>query len=410
MTVGGCRPCAQIEDRWQTALREELRDVGAAGRVDSGVTDHLRLVLSQDAFRYATAPLAEVEVFRAVARQIAVPGPTGGRVVLDGELLLRLGDVTLAAPDADGRAVVLELQSVVSMELDTGRDRATYTTTTGTVLLRAPLRFTADGRTAVLQIDLQDAVVASLGFDSAELPSGFDGFGEPAAALVSALVAEALDGAAPTLTALRIPALALGWSELPVAPSALTIAPDGSTVSLGVVTTLRPTGRLPTAAPPTDIAGFVYQVHPDLWRAALVHLHAVGRMPRRFDEGGEPTLEGAHAVAISRAAWTDDQAALSVRAYCLVGDCRVRSHRSAGPIALASESVEVGLPPGADEVAAYVPPVFAAARETARALLNPAPLPLEASRTLSLPIDAVRVDGVNGATLSGSVQLDDVAF
>ncbi len=415
--LAGCRPCASVADGWEAALRDELAVVGAGTQVDTGVGDHARLTLSSEAFRYAAAPLSEVEVFRPTNEQVAFAFG-GRRAVLDGELLLRLTAVSLVPGDPEDpveRVVLLELQSVVVVVLDAYDRRATYTTTGSGVAIRAPLVFVDDEGAPTLSIDLENAVIDSVEFDAAGLPEGFASMPDVIASdLARTLVENALEAAPDRLSVFRFAPIQLGWAELTLAPSSLNVAADAGSVSLGVVTNLRPEGVLPDLRPrdATDFGDqplFEYVVNPGLWRASLLHLHVIGRLPRRFNATGDADIDGAYGVVVREASLLTESVHLQLTGFCTSGNCSIKDYASSGPLMVTGDGVAVGLVPAggsSGSVAPFVPATLAAGRDTARALLNPAPLGLQAARQLALEISSLETSPT-AVRLRGSVVLQE---
>ena len=401
LSLPGCRPCDRIEDAFNERLRDELAVVGAGISVDTGVTDHLRLTLSGPAFEYAAAPLGEVEVFRPAARQTSIRVPGAGTVLVEGELVARLLGVRAVAAD-DGRAIEMTLDSVVSFGIDALDRRSSFVATTARTTVRAPLAFLPQDGSAVLAIDMTDVIVTELGLEAVELPGELPT--DLANELTAALVDEVLADAPELLSVLRFPRLELGWSTLDVAPSSLWV--DGTTgaISLGVVTPLRPVG--PMAAETTPVsAGFSVDLHPDLWRSSMMHLQAVGRMPRRFDGDGQPAITGEVGVAVDSAIALENRIEVRTTSWCF-GEtrCRVETWVSDGRFGPLDGRVSVALAGRGDDPEAWTTAMLAAARETAAALFNPAPLQLEAGSELGLAIEGARATP-NSTRLTGSVEV-----
>ena len=396
-----CRPCDRIEDGFNERLRNELALVGAGTTVDTGVTDHLRLTLSGPAFEYAAAPLGEIEVFRPAARQTSIRLPGAGTVMVEAELVARLLGVRAVGAD-DGRAIEMTLDCVVSFGIDALDRRSTFVATTARTTVRAPLAFLPIDGAAVLAIDMSDVVVTELGLEAVELPGELPP--ELANELTAALVVEVLSEAPELLSILRLPRLDLGWSTLDVAPSSLSVDPVSGAVSLGVVTPLRPTGPLAASSDAVSV-GFALDLHPDLWRSAMTHLQAVGRMPRRFNEAGQPAITGEVGVAVDLAIALRDRMELRTTSWCF-GEtrCRVEHRVSDGRFGPTDGRVQVSFVGRGDHSDPWVTAMLAAARETAAALLNPAPLRLEAATELGLFIEGASASP-RATRLTGTVEV-----
>lgn len=399
--ASSCRPCDRVENAFNERMREELAAVGAGSVVDTGVTDHVRITFSGAAFEFAAAPLGQVEIFRTAAQQTTVPRIGGADLAVEGEIVSRL--ISLRATHAsDGRPIEITLDSVISFELDALDRRSSSVATTARTVVRAPLSFLPIDGSAVLAVDMADTVVADLGLEAAELPPELSL--ELTTGLTAALIDEVLADAPDLLSVLEIPRLDLGWSVLNVAPSSLTIDGDSGAVTLGVVTPLRPRGAMPPSSVPISV-GFAVDVHPDLWRAALTHLQAVGRMPRRFDDDGQPSITGEIGVAVDRAVASGDRMELRTTSWCF-GEtrCRVERHAADGGFGPNDGRVNVSLAGRETEPTAWETSLLTAARETASALLNPAPIRLEASSELRLVVDESTATSER-TRLTGSVEL-----
>lgn len=396
-----CRPCDRVENEFNERMRDELAMVGAGTVVDTGVADHIRFTFSGPAFEFAAAPLGRVEVFRPAARQTTVPRIGATDLTLEGDIVTRLINIR-ATSASDGRVIEITLDSVLAFELDAIDMRSSSFATTARTVVRAPLSFLPIDGGAVLAIDMSDAVVSDLGLEAAELSGELPM--DLTFELTTALLDDVLSNAPELLSVLEIPRLELGWSSLEVAPSSLVIHGESGAVTVGIVTPLRPTGAMSLAPAPIPL-GFAVDVHPDLWRSALAHLQAVGRMPRRFHEDGEPSITGEVGVAVDRASASGDRIELRTTSWCFGNSgCRVERHVADGRFGPSDGRVSVSLAGTASAPADWETAMLAAARETASALLNPAPIRLEAASELRLVVDEATATGAR-TRLTGSVEL-----
>lgn len=373
--AASCRPCAVVEEAWEERLNAEFAEVGTGETADSGVTDHLRLVLSAGALEYIVAPLAESEVFRPVATSTTFRANAASEVVVEGEMSARVIAVDVVAADELGRNVELTLDAIVSVEVDAIDRRPAYTTSAAQILVRAPLAFVAGEQGPALVVDLDGAVVADVAVDGTAMPEGYADVPTATVAGITTDMAERLVAAVDEpVRLLEWERLNLGWSELQLTASSIRVDTATGVIVLGAVTNLRPVGALAHSPPPAEY-GFAVDLHPDLWRAAMVHMQAVGRMPRRFDDTGQPDVDGRYAVAVDAARLRHDGAAASMTLFCLRGRCDASSALATGEVSAGTAGLEVRLTP-AGSTSEVVLAWTAAARDTLAALLQPPSLEL----------------------------------
>ncbi len=398
--MAACRPCARVENEYSNRLRDELALVGSGLTVDTGLTDHVRLTLTDSSFQYAAASLGEVEVFRPAARQVTVRVPGARTVVVEGELVARLMSVQAVAAE-DGRAIRMTIDSVLSYEIDGLERRSAFVTTTARSVIDAPLAFLPVDGAAVLAIDMSDARLSEMDLAGVELESEIPV--DLAETLATALTEEVIENAPELLPVLTFPRIALAWSTLEVAPSSLFVDPESGAITMGIVTPLRPRGRMAASEAPTD-DGFSLDLHPDLWESAMMHLQAVGRMPRRYDENGDPTLTGSVGVAVDWAITSRTRMELRTTSWCFgVSRCRVETHTADGRFGALNGRVTVSFAGRDQSPENWEPSLLAAARDTAAALLNPTPLRLEAGLQLNLLVEQA-LAGPGGIRLVGTVE------
>ncbi|MFT6398755.1 MAG: hypothetical protein ACJAYU_003517 [Bradymonadia bacterium] len=394
-----CRPCARVENEYSNRLRDELAMVGSGLTVDTGLTDHVRVTLTDSAFQYAAASLGEVEVFRPAARQITVRIPGSRTIVVEGELVARLISVQAVAAD-DGRVILMTVDSIVSYEIDGLERRSSFIATTARTTIRAPLAFLPVDGTALLAVDMADAQLAELGLEGVELESAIPA--DLAESLATSLMEEVIENAPEFLPVLTFPRIDLAWSTLEVAPSSLLVDSETGAITMGLVTPLRPRGRMAASAPPSE-DGFVMDLHPDLWQSAMTHLQAVGRMPRRFNEEGDPTITGTIGVGVDWAIASRNRMELKSTSWCFgVTRCRVESHVADGRFGAVNGQVTVSFAGRAETPESWEPSMLAAARDTAASLLNPTPLRLEAGSQLNLQVERASASP-SGIRLEGTV-------
>lgn len=388
-----CRPCAALEEDWERRIAREFSEVGTGATPDSGITDHLRLVLSREALSAAVAPLANVDLFETVVRS-AVHRPGGAaEVVIEGEMSARVADIALVEPDPQGRDALVTLTAVVAIELDALDRRPAMASSVATITVRAPLRFVLVERRPAIVVDLGVAAVERLDFEAGSMPPGFADVPPAVVAEVAGRMAESLlRTARGPVTALAWPAIDSPWSEIPLVPSSFAVDRVAGTLTLGVVTSLRPAGRLAPSPPPPD-GGYALDVHPDLWRAAAVQLQAVGRMPRRFDADGRSSVDGGFRAAIDRAVIDQTGVSCELTVWCFAESCQRVEVRSDGVLAAEDGEIAVALAAepnrSAAEVSAASDALFGLAAQLLESLLSPAPLALGDGAELELEVEGV---------------------
>lgn len=388
LLAAACRPCARVDDAWNQRILLELAEVGPGDTPDTGVTDHARLSLSAGALAYVVAPLSHIEVFRPVARATTYQPNAVTDIVVEGEMTARVVDLRLREPDGAGRDAVLVLDAIVAIQFDAIDRRPAYATTNATIAVSGPLAFIDGERGPTLVVDLAFGAVDEVMFSAGDAPSGFDEVPPEVVTGLAAQMSEALLATAEGRVELMTwPPIDLGWSQLDLVPSSLEVRPEDGTVRLGAVTRLRPFGRLADSPPPPD-GGFAIDLHPDLWRSALVHLQAVGRMPRRFDDAGAADVEGRWGTAVDAADLDPGGATVEVVTYCFRGRCRALSDTAAGEASLGTSGATIEFATDTLD-AAPSRAVIDAAADTLTALLRPLPLELAGGVALDLPVEAL---------------------
>jgi hypothetical protein len=347
---GACRPCAKVASQWEDRITLELSEVGAGNVPDTGVTDHIRVTLRREMLDLLGASLAESEVFRPSARAVAVEGTGGGSIVAEGEMTGRISAVSISLGEEGRVEATIRVDGVVALHFDAAERRARFVTTQSVAQLRVPLAFRSSEGTPVLALEPTRASITEVTVDG---PVSIEGFEDLPVGLIDKLVYQLVrglvSGASEEIALARwLPprsdALQVSW-----APSSLAAAPDGSWVTLGVVSELRPVGGPRVACDQAsgegcrngEVAGdagarsrasLVVNVHPDLWRAALVHAQATGRVPRRFTESGEADVEGGTAVAVDAAVLQGNDVSVAFEVYCMLGRCARSSAKLTGQV------------------------------------------------------------------------------
>ncbi len=389
----GCTRCGRFRDAYAEVLRQETASIGTGRVVDTGVSDHDRLTLSADAFGRAAGLLGEVEILRPATLQRVVDAG-GARTGVSAELGARVIGVELLG-GADGRAVGLVLETVISLRLDAPRTRTDFTTTTHRTMVGGQLRFVDVDELPTLLIDLTDAEILDLGLDLHNVPEAVAPHAEE---VLRALLAEALREADARVTVITWDRYDLGITELALAASSLTVDAERGSVALGVVTNLRPRGLGPAGELPAPDDGYRFDMHADLPRAAAVQLAALGRIPRRFDLSGEPSLSGSDALTIESLEVHPDQVRLSLSEWTIDGGrCGGRALRGAAEVAVSGGQVRVTAGPLAtadgEVVTAGRYGVFADhVAAVLSALFGPSPPALRAGMELRMHVESLTVD------------------
>jgi hypothetical protein len=128
-------------------------------------------------------------------------------------------------------------------------------------------------------------------------------------------------------------------------------------------------------------------------------------MPRRFDQDGQPAITGEVGIAVDLAIALRDRMELRTTSWCFgESRCRVETRVSDGRFAPIGGRIAVSFAGRDDDPEPWDNAMLAAARETAAALLNPAPIRLEAASELELLIETARATP-SGTRLTGSVEV-----
>ena len=363
LVLSACNRCAVILDRFEVAERAELGRVGSGARADTGLHDHLRLVVAPDVLAELAAPLLEGDWLRPVAAQRLV-GPQRD-AALEVELIPRVTELRVAPDGARVRAL-LALELVAHARLDRVGDRQRHTTQTATTLIAALELQQRDAPRLVLDASDVVAQPTVFAFDALE-----PGARDEAEALAQALLADVLDEATETLPLLRWGALDIAGRSIALTASTLTATDDGA-LHVGFVTPFRPEGPMfVPGAGPSD--GAIWWVHRDLPRAAVDYAVAAGSVPRRFDPSGRASVLGARAASVSGVRIGAVEASHAFRWWCFdAGDCGVERRRAIYPLELASGRLQLaaGVVTDLDGAALEVTSEYRGWTETARAVIS----------------------------------------
>lgn len=307
--LGACSRCGLIRDRYDAAVRQELARAGAGAVADTGLHDHVRLVVSPDALQALAEPLLQGDWLRSAAAQRLV-GPRRD-AVLEVELVPRVTRVD-ATPDGARVAARLSVELVAHARLDAVGQRQRYTTSAATAILAHLALEQASAPELLLSASDATITPPELSFDG--LPEDVR---DDATRMADELLTEMVREAANVVPLVRWSPLDVSGRAIPLTASSLTVSEDGA-LHAGFVTPTRPRGPLvPATSGPA--AGARWLVHADLPRAVIEHLAVSGALPERFDDLGRADVIGDWAATASSARVGDEQASHAFRWWCLEG-------------------------------------------------------------------------------------------
>lgn len=362
LALAACNRCAVIVDRFEATERAELGRVGAGAQADTGLHDHLRLVVASSALADLAAPVLEGDWLRPVAAQRLVGPLRDG--ALEVELIPRVTELLVAPADGSVRATLV-LELVAHARLDRAGERQRHTTQTSTTVAATLELQQRDAPRLILNasdVAIEPAVFA---FDALDLAAQ-----DAAQALAATLLNEVFAEASDSLTLLRWGTLDIAGRSIPLTASTLTATADGA-LHVGLVTPFRPEGPMfaPTAGPEQ---GVIWWVHNDLARAAIDYAVAAGAVGRRFDASGRASVLGARAASVSGVRVGAVEASHAFRWWCFdARDCSVERRRAIFPVALEAGRLQLAAGVVTDVEGAALPATgeYRGWSETARAII-----------------------------------------
>ena len=316
LSLSACSRCAAVQDRFELETRDVLARTGPGGRVDTGLNDHLQLLLAPEDVERVADGVLRAEWLRGASDRAVVQTPAG-EALLEVELVPRISGFQ-PYPPQDEHSASLEVELVVYARL-TGpevRERVTLN-----VEGQVDVALALENRPAPALV--LDASRASLEVEPPDLDALPEEARGAAETLTRSLFEEVLRQAPRTLDVVRFGPVNLGARRMPLTASSLRVYPSGA-LRIGFVSELRVAGEaMPPLEGPISTA---WRVHEDALRAAMEYLAAIGAAPRRFDQSGRASVTGPFASTDVRLTWSPSTVRADFDWWCLAGRrCRVES-------------------------------------------------------------------------------------